>query len=63
MTIPVANSRNEGQTRRFAVFSNRNFRLDFIGQTISSIGSWTQALAVTWFVLDITVAAANSIGV
>ena len=41
-------------THRFAAFGNRNFRLYFIGQTISSIGSWTQALAVTWLVLDIT---------
>jgi MFS family permease len=40
--------------RRFAAFDSRNFRLYFIGQTISSIGSWTQALAVTWLVLDIT---------
>ncbi len=50
----MVNTRNEGSTRRFAAFSNRNFRLYFIGQTISSIGSWTQALAVTWLVLDIT---------
>jgi len=41
-------------TRRFAAFDNRNFRRYFIGQTISSIGSWLQALAVTWLVLEIT---------
>ncbi len=41
-------------TRRFEAFSNRNFRLYFIGQTISSIGSWAQSLAVTWLVLEIT---------
>ena len=39
---------------RFAAFGNRNFRLYFIGQTISSIGSWTQSLAVIWLVLEIT---------
>ena len=39
---------------RFAAFGNRNFRLYFIGQTISSIGSWAQSLAVTWLVLDLT---------
>ncbi len=39
---------------RFAAFNNRNFRLYFIGQTISSIGSWSQSLAVTWLVLEIT---------
>ena len=41
-------------TRRFAAFDNRNFRLYFIGQTISSIGSWSQSLAVIWLVLEIT---------
>ena len=41
-------------TTRFAAFDNSNFRRYFIGQTISSVGSWTQALAVTWLVLDIT---------
>ena len=40
--------------RRFAAFGNRNFRLYFFGQTISSIGSWAQSLAVTWLVLEIT---------
>ena len=40
--------------RRFAAFGNRNFRLYFIGQTISSIGSWAQSLAVTWLVLELT---------
>jgi len=39
---------------RFAAFGNRNFRLYFIGQTISSIGTWTQSLAVIWLVLEIT---------
>ena len=54
MTAPMVNSRNDGSVGRFAAFNNRNFRLYFIGQTISSIGSWTQALAVTWLVLDLT---------
>ena len=39
---------------RFAAFGNRNFRLYFIGQTTSSIGSWAQSLAVTWLVLELT---------
>ncbi|CAB4362743.1 unannotated protein [freshwater metagenome] len=43
-----------GTPRRFAAFGNRNFRLFFIGQTISSVGSWAQTLAVAWLVLDIT---------
>lgn len=44
----------DNHTSRFAAFNNRNFRLYFIGQTISSIGSWTQSLAVIWLVLEIT---------
>ena len=43
-----------GAPGRFAAFGNRNFRLFFIGQTISSVGSWAQQLAVAWLVLDIT---------
>jgi MFS family permease len=39
---------------RFAAFEVRNFRRYFVGQIISSVGSWTQALAVTWIVLDLT---------
>lgn len=39
---------------RFAAFGARNFRHYFVGQIISSVGSWTQALAVTWLVLDLT---------
>ncbi len=41
-------------SRRFAAFGNRNFRRYFLGQTISSVGSWTQSLAVIWLVLDLT---------
>ena len=40
--------------RRFAAFDNRNFRRYFVGQTISSIGSWSNSLAVTWLVLELT---------
>jgi hypothetical protein len=41
-------------SRRFDAFGNRNFRRYFIGQTVSSIGSWSHSLAVTWLVLEIT---------
>jgi MFS family permease len=43
-----------GNARRFAAFDNRNFRRYFVGQTISSIGSWSNSLAVTWLVLELT---------
>lgn len=39
---------------RFAAFRHRTFRRYFVGQVISSVGSWLQALAVTWLVLDLT---------
>ncbi len=39
---------------RFAAFEHRNFRRYFVGQVISSVGTWLQALAVTWLVLDLT---------
>jgi MFS family permease len=39
---------------RFAAFHHPNFRRYFAGQVISSVGSWLQAFAVTWLVLDIT---------
>jgi MFS family permease len=39
---------------RFAAFQHGNFRRYFVGQVISNVGTWLQALAVTWLVLDLT---------
>ena len=39
---------------RFAAFQHPMFRRYFVGQVISSVGSWFQSLAVTWLVLDLT---------
>jgi MFS family permease len=39
---------------RFAAFGHANFRRYFAGQVISNVGTWLQALAVTWLVLDVT---------
>ena len=52
--LPSDDTTKEAAPGRFASFGNRNFRLYFIGQTISSIGSWAQSLAVTWLVLELT---------
>lgn len=41
-------------TQRFAAFQHGNFRRYFTGQVISNVGTWLQALAVTWLVLDLT---------
>lgn len=51
---PRTQEPGESGAPRFAAFGARNFRRYFIGQIISSVGSWTQALAVTWLVLDLT---------
>jgi MFS family permease len=40
--------------QRFAAFHHPNFRRYFIGQVISSVGTWLQTRAVTWLVLDLT---------
>lgn len=38
----------------FAALRHRNFRLFFIGQTISLVGTWMQSLAQGWLVLELT---------
>ncbi|MGQ9919942.1 MAG: MFS transporter [Desulfobacca sp.] len=38
----------------FASFRHRNYRLFFLGQTISLVGSWMQAVAQGWLVLILT---------
>jgi len=52
--LPPGDGTAKAAPGRFVAFGNRNFRLYFIGQTISSIGSWAQSLAVTWLVLELT---------
>lgn len=39
---------------RFDVFRNRNFRVYFIGQLLSTFGTWLQIFAQAWLVLDLT---------
>jgi MFS family permease len=51
---PKPDPKPQAPIRRFAAFENRNFRRYFVGQTISSVGSWAQSLAVTWLVLELT---------
>lgn len=38
----------------FPAFENRNFRLYFIGQTISLVGTWLQMVAQGWLVFELT---------
>ncbi|MEO8413508.1 MAG: MFS transporter [Ginsengibacter sp.] len=38
----------------FSAFKNRNYRLYFIGQSVSLIGTWMQKTAVSWVVYSLT---------
>ena len=38
----------------FTAFKSRNYRLYFIGQSISLIGTWMQKTAVSWVVYSLT---------
>ncbi|MEO8764918.1 MAG: MFS transporter [Ginsengibacter sp.] len=38
----------------FSAFKNRNYRLYFIGQSISLVGTWMQKTAVSWVVYSLT---------
>jgi MFS family permease len=41
-------------TRTFSSLNSRNYRLYFIGQIVSMGGTWMQALAQSWLVLELT---------
>lgn len=41
-------------SRRFAALSSWNFRAYFVGQLISTVGTWMQTLALAWLVLELT---------
>lgn len=49
--VPVAGWRG---IATFRAFRSRNFRLFFVGQTISLIGTWMQSVAQAWLVLTLT---------
>ena len=40
--------------KTFAALKHRNFRLFWIGQAISLIGTWMQNIAQAWLVLELT---------
>src|SRR2546426_5965837 len=39
---------------RFGAFTHRNFRLFFLGQGVSLIGTWMQNVGQGWLVLELT---------
>src|SRR6185295_645609 len=40
--------------RMFRSIENRNYRLYFVGQTVSLLGSWLQSVAQAWLVYRLT---------
>jgi MFS family permease len=48
---------------RFAVLSIRNYRLNYIGQGISSVGTWLQNIALNLYVAKITHGSAVQVGI
>ena len=42
------------RTRRFGAFDARNFRSYFVGQLVSTIGTWMQTFSQAWLVLELT---------
>ena len=55
-TTPVHTGRPDepAGNGRFAAFAVPNFRRYFVGQVISSVGTWAQSFAVSWSVLEMT---------
>ena len=45
---------HRGRPNLFAALRHRNFRLFFVGQFISLIGTWMQRIAQAWLVLNLT---------
>jgi MFS family permease len=42
------------QFRTFRAFKSRNYRLYFVGQSVSLIGTWMQKTAVSWVIYSLT---------
>jgi MFS family permease len=53
---PVASASNQGATWKFALRALRspNYRLFFIGQSVSLIGTWMTQIATSWLVYRLT---------
>ena len=50
----VVKQRARGFMRAFTALRHRNFRLFFLGQSVSMIGTWVQQLAMSWLVYELT---------
>jgi hypothetical protein len=47
-------ARAPGATELFRVFQHRNYRLFFVGQLVSLMGTWMQSVAQGWLVYTLT---------
>src|ERR1700712_4190272 len=45
---------NGGRSKTFASLANPNYRRFFAGQAVSMIGTWMEAVAQSWLVLELT---------
>src|SRR5947209_7876947 len=52
-SLPLKQS-EKGLLRAFTSLRQRNYRLYWFGQMISSIGSWMQSIGLVWLVLELT---------
>ncbi|PJJ83382.1 MFS transporter [Mucilaginibacter auburnensis] len=53
--ISVKNKRRDGkEMSTFRAFKSKNYRLYFIGQSVSLIGTWMQKTAVSWVIYTLT---------
>lgn len=47
-------ARPDGRPRRLAAFDHHNFRAYFLGQLLSTMGTWMQTFAQSWLILELT---------
>jgi MFS family permease len=55
-TLETAAQVDPGRTSMFAAFRYRDFRLFWIGHTVSNVGTWMEFLAQGWLVVQLAIA-------
>lgn len=58
-TIDTAAQVEPGRTSMFAAFRYRDFRLFWVGHTVSNIGTWMEMLAQGWLVVELAIRAGS----
>src|SRR4051812_12940642 len=54
MAEPVPGPPRERPGRGLGALRHRNYRLYFVGQVISTVGTWMQSVAMPWLALTLT---------